>query len=256
MATLVGHDDRLAWVRQARLTALMALVFAAGFSFQLAMGRSSFDAPAIVHAHALVFFGWVVLALVQSGLAASGRLHLHRRLGWLGAAWLLAMLLVGPAVTLNAVRMERSPFFFQPQPFLFDDIATLLCFLVLTAAALAMRHDSGWHRRLHFAALACLMGPAFGRLLPMPLLVPHAFLAAALPGLLFPAWLAWRETREDGRLHPAWIIGLVALPLALLMAQLLAHSALGDRLYAAAVAGSPGAARPGMAFPPPPPLPG
>lgn len=252
MATRAERDDRSAWARQARMTAAMALVFAAGFSFQLAMGRSSFEAPPVVHAHALIFFGWVVLALVQSGLAASGRLDLHRRLGWLGAAWLLAMLVVGPAVTVNAVRMARSPFFFQPQAFLFDDVASLLCFFALTAAALWMRHDSGWHRRLHFCALACLMGPAFGRLLPLPLLIPHAFVAAALPGLLFPAWLAWREAREDGRLHPAWVVGLVALPLALLLAQVLSHSALGDRLYAAAVAGSPGAARPGLVFPPSP----
>lgn len=252
MASRAQGDNRAEWGRQFRVTALMALVFAAGFSFQLAMGRSSFDAPLVVHAHALVFFGWVVLALMQSGLAASGRLDLHRRLGWLAAAWLLAMLVTGPLVTVNAVRMARSPFFFQPQAFLLQDIATLLCFFGLTAAALGLRHDSGWHRRLHLCALACLLGPAFGRLLPMPFMAPLAFEAAALPGLLFPAWLAWRETRSEGRLHPAWIPGLVVLPLTLALAQGLAHSALGDRLYAAAVAGSPGAARPGLSYPPPP----
>ena len=39
----------------------MVLVIVAGFSIQLAMGRSSFSAPPLVHAHAVVFMGWVVI---------------------------------------------------------------------------------------------------------------------------------------------------------------------------------------------------
>lgn len=252
MATRVFLDDRAAWQRQAKVTAVMALTFAAGFSFQLAMGRSSFAAPPIVHAHALVFFGWVLLSLVQAGLAATGRLDLHRRLGWLAVPWLLAMLVTGPAVTINAVRSGRAPFFFQPQAFVLEDIATLACFLALTLAALALRRQPGWHRRLHLCALACLMGPAFGRLLPMPLLIPWGFEIAALPGLLFPAFLALMEWREDGRLHPAWVLGIAALPVTLALALALVHAPAGEALYAAAVAGSPAAALPGLAFPPPP----
>lgn len=87
MATVIG-DEAGNWRRQAWVTSAMAVVFVAGFSFQLAMGRSSFDAPTIVHAHALVFFGWLVLALMQSWLAATGRWAGWARAGrWRWSCW-------------------------------------------------------------------------------------------------------------------------------------------------------------------------
>jgi hypothetical protein len=234
--------------------AAMSLVFVAGFSVQLALGRSSFDAPAIVHAHALIFFGWIGLSLLLAGLAASGQIERHRRLGWIGAGWILAMMVVGPAVTIAAVRSERTPFFFQPQPFLFQDIGTLLCFFVLAGSAIALRRQTGWHRRLHLCALAALMGPAFGRLLPMPLLGTHAFEIASLPGLLFPLWLALRDLRTGSGLHPAWVVGIATLPVTLGAASWFAPTAAGTALYEAAVAGSPMEGRTGLAYPAPPSL--
>ncbi|MGL6043990.1 MAG: hypothetical protein ACRC1J_08710 [Sandaracinobacteroides sp.] len=252
MATRIWADERVSWQRQARLTALMALIFVAGFLFQLLMGRSSFSAPLVVHAHALVFFGWVALSTAQAGLAATGRIEWHRPLGWLAAAWVVVMVPLGFVLMFATVSEARTPFFFRPQVFLIENLAGLSCFAGLTAAAIWLRGDTGWHRRLHFCALATLMGPAFGRLLPMPLLVPWAMEVSMLPGLLFPAWLAFREWREEGTLHPAWVIGIAALPIATGLALLLAHSAFGAAAYSAAVADSPGAALPGMAFPPPP----
>jgi hypothetical protein len=254
MATAARVEGQAAWRRQARLTSLMALVFVAGFLNQYLMGRSTFAAPLVTHAHGIVFFGWVALSTAQAWAAALGRFELHRPLGWLGAAWLVMMLAMGFAIMLTVVGEGRTPFFFQPQVFLLENLATLLCFAGLTVAAIMLRHDSGWHRRLHLCALAALMGPAFGRLLPMPLMTPWAMEIATVPGLLFPAWLAWREWREDGRLHPAWVPGLLAVPLAMTLAWLLAHAAVGESLYAAAVAGKPGANVEGLAFAPPPPL--
>jgi len=52
------------------LITAMAVILVAGFVVQLAMGRSSFGAPQIVHIHAIAFMGWVSITLAQVWLAA------------------------------------------------------------------------------------------------------------------------------------------------------------------------------------------
>ena len=147
----------------------MAFIFVAGFSFQLAMGRSTFASPLRVHVHAVLFMGWVALYLVQNVLVATGRIGLHRRLGWIAAGWMVAMTVSGIVVTVMVVRNGTTPFFFQPLQFLVFDPIAVLTFAGLTTAAILLRRQTDWHRRLHFCGITMLLGPAFGRLLPLPL---------------------------------------------------------------------------------------
>jgi hypothetical protein len=90
---------------------VMTLVLVCGFGVQFAMGRSSFGAPFYVHLHALVFFGWAMLYLLQAALIATGSPALHKRLGWLAVAWVPAMIVTGTFVTVVAARTLRVPFF-------------------------------------------------------------------------------------------------------------------------------------------------
>ena len=230
----------------------MAAVIVAGFSVQLAAGRSSFASPPLVHAHAVVFMGWVGIYVAQNVLATTGNLTLHRRLGWLAAGWIPLMLGLGFLVTAAMARRGHVPFFFRPQQFLVFDPMTVVTFAGLSAAAIALRRRTDWHRRLHFCGMALLLGPGFGRLLPMPLLAPFAFEATFVATLLFPLAGVIADYRRDGRVHPAWAWGIAAIFGFLIAVEVLTYTPLGQPLYAAVTKGTPGAAVPPLAFPPPP----
>jgi hypothetical protein len=235
-----------------RAAILMALTIAAGFSVQLAMGRSSFSSPLLVHAHAIVFMGWVVLYLLQNIFVATGNIALHRGLGWIGAGWIFAMLVLGCLVTVAMVRRGHVPFFFQPLHFLVFDPVTLLGFIGLTIAAIGLRRRTDWHRRLHFCGMTLLLSPAFGRLLPMPLLQPWAFEAAFAATLAFPIVGMIRDRRRRSQVHPAWLWGMGAIIGSLILTEAITYGPIGATLYRSVTAGSPGARVPALAFGEPP----
>lgn len=235
------------------LATVMAVVQVSGFLVQLAMGRSSFGAPPVVHAHAIAAMGWVGIFAGQTWLAASGARDAHRRIGPFALAWAVAFVALGVAVTTAAARTGRVPFFFQPQHFLIANPMTTFGFLGLLLAAVALRHRPDWHARLQIGAFVMIMGPTFGRLLPAPLMIPWAFEGATLPALAFPLYGMVRDARVHGRPHPAWIWPFVLLAATLVLARLLADSSIGEAIYAFAISGSP--ANPnGLAYPPPPPM--
>ena len=235
-----------------RSAIIMAAIIVAGFSFQLAMGRSTFASPVRVHAHAILFMGWVAIYLTQNILVANGRIGLHRRLGWLAAVWMVPMVVSGFFVTAMMVRNGTAPFFFQPLQFLIFDPVTVTGFAGLTLAAILLRRRTEWHRRLHFCGLALLLGPAFGRLLPMPLIQPWAWEATFAACLLFPIAGAWSDVRRRGFVHPAWHWGIAATVAVFVVTQAITYSPVGTAIYAAVTEGSPGAAIAPLEFAPPP----
>jgi hypothetical protein len=229
---------------------VMALVQVAGFSTSLAMGRSSFGAPIYVHIHAFLFFGWVWLFLLQSFLAERAGMALHRRLGWLAVGWIPAMVFMGIFVTVAMARRGGVPFFFQPLYFLVMDPIAVLTFGGLASAAIVLRRKTQWHRRLMFCSMAILTGPGFGRLLPMPLLIPWAGEAALVATLIFPLAGMIRDFRQRGAVHPAWLWGVSAIIGGQILIWAIIHSPVGDAVYRVTTAGSPGAAVAPMAYPP------
>ncbi|MDG5487036.1 hypothetical protein NYR55_00135 [Sphingomonas sp. BGYR3] len=233
---------------------LMALVMVAGFSFQLAMGRSSFNAAPLTHAHGIVFFGWVVLFVVQTMLGTTGALRLHRTLGWIAAGWMVAMVILGIAITVARTRAGTVPFFFTPQYFLIANPMTVLGFAGLTIAAIVNRRRPEWHKRLHLCGMAMLLGPGFGRLLPLPFMIPWAFESAYVVGLVFPIAGMIADLRRSGRVHPAWWWGMAALVGTMLAWEVIAYSTIGDAIHAAVTAGTPGAAIAPLDYPPFPPM--
>lgn len=230
----------------------MAVILVSGFVFQLAMGRSSFSAPPIVHAHAVVFMGWVGIVLTQVWLAGTGNIALHRQVGKLAAVWALGLLIFGTWVTVATVQTGRTPFFFQPQHFVVANPLGLCAAIGLLVAAYMMRKHTDWHARLQVGSFMMLMGPGFGRLLPMPFLSPYAFEIASGAALIFPLIGIVSDWRTRGRVHPAWFWSIGVLIGALLLARLIGFSPIGEAIYDAVVAGTPQAGTNGLDYPPPP----
>jgi hypothetical protein len=246
---LTSSDDGRFFMRGA---IAMALVIVAGFSVQLAMGRSTFASPPLVHAHAIVFMGWVTIYVLQNVFVATDRLALHRRLGWIAAAWMAPMLVLGCLVTVAMVRRGQVPFFFRPLQFLIFDPVSLFAFAGLTTSAILLRRRTLWHRRLNFCGMAMLLGPGFGRLLPMPLLTPWAWEATFAASMVFPVVGVLADVRRAGKVHPAWWYGIGAMLAALILTEAVTYSPVGAYLYRAVTSGSVGSSTPSLEFAAPP----
>jgi len=234
------------------MAGVMAAIIVGGFSFNIVTGRSSFAMPWLVHFHAWVMMAWVGLYLTQNFLVFSDNVALHRRLGWLSVVLVPLILLMGFAITSWTMKTRGGPPFFDQNQFLISNPLQLLGFAALAAWAIAIRKNTGWHRRLMFCAFAMLTGPGMGRLVPAPYLIPYAwYLTAILPAVLFPAIGALADKRRYGAVHPAWLCGIAIVLGIQVVADLLAYSEAGVAFTQGFVAGTPGAERPMDAFFPP-----
>lgn len=234
------------------MACVMAATIVAGFSFNAAMGRSSFGAPWLVHIHAWVMMGFVALYLAQNYLVFSDNVALHRRLGWLSVIWIPAILVLGVLITRYSLQTTGGPPFFDQNQFLFSNPLQLFGFGAIAAWAITIRKNTGWHRRLMFCAFAMLTGPGLGRLLPNPFLIPYAWYASAiLPAVLFPAIGMLADKRRYGAVHPAWLCGIGIVLGIQVVADLIAYSEWGIAFTQQFVAGMPGGERQMEAFFPP-----
>lgn len=230
----------------------MAAVIVAGFSTQLAMGRSTFASPPLVHAHAIVFMGWLAIYVLQNVFVTTDRMMFHRRLGWIASGWMVLMVILGCMVSVAMVRRGQVPFFFRPLHLMLFDPVSLFAFAGLTIAAVVMRKRTEWHRRLHFCGMAMLLGPGFGRLLPMPLLTPIAWEASFMAAMIFPIVGVAADIRRSGHVHPAWRWGIGAMLVTFVLIEAITYSPMGTALYRAVTAGTSGASHPPLVFGPEP----
>ena len=233
----------------AMAVAMAATIFVAFIQAHL-RGFSTFNSPLIVHAHAVTFMGWVVIYLAQNWFATRGPIALHRQLGWVAASWLVLMLVLGTAVTVYDVRMGRTPPIFQPLHFLVFDPVMLIGAMVLFYSGIALRRRTDWHRRLNLCGMAILTGPAFGRLLPMPLFIPWAYHAALLCTFIWPVIGIIADQRREGRIHPAWAWGIGGMLATEAVTDIISFSPIGLALYRLVTVGSIGETIAPLAFPP------
>jgi hypothetical protein len=161
--------------------------------------------------HGAIFTAWFVLLAVQSSLVGLRRTGLHRRLGWVGAALVVAMVVTGVEGALIAARRPGG-FVDIPIPplrFLAIPMMEMVLFPVLIGAAIALRRDPQSHKRLMLIGSISIITAAVARW-PFDIMKagPPAFLG--ITDLFLVPIVAW-DLYTRRRLHPTTLWAGLAL---------------------------------------------
>lgn len=167
------------------------------------------DLPAYIYVHGLVLTIWFLLLVLQPTLVQTGHTRLHRSLGLFGAvvavcvfglSWFVTIKSVGRSVA-GGIPIERLPLV------VIGNLATLVLFAGLFAAAFHARKKPDWHKRSMTAGSIALLAPAFARWPGAEALIP---ISVIVPQLCFFAAIALFDFRAQRRVHPATRWALVA----------------------------------------------
>ncbi|KAF0185095.1 MAG: hypothetical protein FD163_1792 [Hyphomonadaceae bacterium] len=143
--------------------------------------------PLILHFHAIVFFGWLILYTAQSFLIRAGQMAKHRKLGKLTAIWAVLVVVLGiaTAIIMNQYKFDHGREF--EIAFIAVPLIDMVIFPILIVAALYCIKDPSIHKRLMLIATIELLGAGFGRALG-PIFGP--FFGRMLGDNLFSFWLS------------------------------------------------------------------
>jgi hypothetical protein len=224
-ATTARSEHKYFYVVMAAL--MLATTVVAFFGSYIApVSASKPVGPSVVHLHALVAFTWTVLFLVQTSLAAAGRMANHQAMGMFGIAVATAMLFSGLMIATKNMSVgiaggnEEGARAFAVFP-----VTIVLLFTGFFAAAIANVGRPEIHKRLMLVATIMTMPPAAGRFLavlfrddalPRQIMgAPPATLAggtaASLAADVFLIVAILYDWRTRGRPHPVYLISLAVI---------------------------------------------
>ena len=185
--------------------------FAPSFYLMAVDGRPR---PWIMHLHAAIYLGWLVLLVAQAVLAARGKIALHRRVGALGiyyaaVVWVIGVVVsfVAPAAHVRAAEWTLE----QAVTFLPIPLGDMILFGGFFGAAVAYRGRPEVHKRLVLLACVAVMFAGAARLeyvLNLPGIVAVWYLPIV-------AGMAY-DLYSRARVHPVYWIGAAVMAVALL----------------------------------------
>jgi hypothetical protein len=200
------------------VTLLLIATVVAGFwpSYFGTLLSGSVSRPLVMHLHGAIFTGWMALLLLQVGLAASGRVAMHRRVGNFGIWYGVLVWVMGVVATIAAPVMHVRAGEWtvdQAAGFLVFPIGDMILFAGFFGAAVAYRNKPDIHKRWMLAATVALAFAAVARM-NLPL---HWFALLWLSPMF--ASMAF-ELYSKGRVHKvdavATAIMVIAYPRVLL----------------------------------------
>lgn len=179
-------------------------------TYWIPVGSARVSVAPLLHLHAILFFVWIALYLVQASLAFEGNMVVHRRVGSVGFIWALFTIGVGVYVALVTIARDLE---------LLDDAAVavstvipltqITLFAGFVIAAFATTRTPAYHKRFMTLGVLVISTPAIARIgmvvfdeMGRALLI-SVFLLSNL--LLIAVIVA--DSIRNRRLHPVFLYG-------------------------------------------------
>ena len=171
----------------------------------LAFVAGTFPIAAVAHFHGALMVSWLLLLVTQSVLATRGRMDLHRRVGgmakWLGAAiWLSIVGLTIRGFMDHRYPLNENIYYSLPQFYV------IVVFGLLFPAALMLRTNPPWHKRLMVIATMSLLQAAVDRFSWLPEQGPGYWPQVACLDVLMVMLVAF-DLITIKRVHRATLVG-------------------------------------------------
>jgi hypothetical protein len=194
--------------------------------------RGTFSGAPVLHLHAALFTGWMLLLVWQAWLASRGRIARHRDWGMAGIALATAMLFMGVATALYQFSLQLPRFGDAARVQFVLPLSAIAGFTIFYVLAMFNIRRPEWHKRFMLVATVALLEAAFARLpfylqtggggpdlrpgvMPLPP-TPLAFVHPITLGsmiyvlvMLSPALV--RDWRLLGRPHAAYTVGIAKI---------------------------------------------
>lgn len=204
----------------------MALACAAtaflGFAptYFVPLAHRTFSASPVIHFHGLLFFAWSLYFVMQTWLAASRRVVNHRSFGIVGVSLATAMTIFGFLASVHV--MKHSAALGQLDAgigFSIVPMSGIAFFAVVFVLAIMNTRKPEVHKRLMLLAAVSILDAPIARWFitflappgpPGPPPVPVTIAPAVVASLLLVVAMV-RDWRAEGRVHPVYIYGTLAL---------------------------------------------
>lgn len=204
----------------------MALACAAtaflGFAptYWMPLASRTLSASPVIHFHGFLFFTWSLYFVIQTWLAASGRVVNHRALGIAGVSLATAMTIFGFLASVTS--MKHAAALGQTDAgiaFSIVPMSGIAFFAMVFVLAIMNTRRPEIHKRLMLLAAVSILDAAIARWFltflappgpPGPPPVPVTIAPAVVASLLLVVAMV-RDWRTEGRVHPVYIYGTFAL---------------------------------------------
>ena len=177
--------------------------------------------PLVLHAHAVLMGGFLLFLLSQTWMMATGRREWHMKMGMLGVAMAVALVIVGFLLVNTNYQMLWSATQTGPAEQragaevglgIWENIMLLqirigiLFALFLAIGVAARKTDSGLHKRMVILATAMALPAGIDRIPWLPHTMPISPLSPDLYTLLAVSPMLIWDVVRNGYLHKAWWI--------------------------------------------------